>query len=388
MSDNNTSPTDNHRSDSKPEGSFYFEYFHHKPGRLPGTLQIDEEAQPAKVVLFDYDGEKNTWMPEATPKTCAPFLDSDSLSWIDIQGVGGVQLWEQISEVFGLHPLAIEDVVNVPQRPKVEEYDNCLLIVARMVLPNRGSTGFHCEQVSLILGDRYLLTVQETSDRDCFDGVREQLRSNKGTVCRRGVDYLAYALLDATIEGFFPVLEVYGERIEQLEEEVVTSPTPQTLKKIYQVRRELLGVRRAIWPQRSAINILSRGGGDTRIGEEVRIYWRDCYDRAIQVLDMLEIYRELASGMMDVYLSAVNNKMNEVMKILTVISTIFIPLTFIVGVYGMNFNPEVSPWNMPELNWYWGYPATWAVMVAIASGLIIFFWRRGWFENFSNIEDE
>jgi magnesium transporter len=180
---------------------------------------------------------------------------------------------------------------------------------------------------------------------------------------------------------------VYGERIEELEDEVVVRPTRRTLEKIYKIRRELLTLRRAIWPQRDAINTLIRDGSDL-ISPEVRIYLRDCYDHTVQVMDMVETYRELSSGLMDVYLSSVGNKMNEIMKLLTVISTIFIPLTFVVGVYGMNFNTEKSPLNMPELNWYFGYPLCWALMVTIASSLVYFFWRRGWFENFSTLKDD
>jgi magnesium transporter len=180
---------------------------------------------------------------------------------------------------------------------------------------------------------------------------------------------------------------MYGEEIEELEDEVVLNPTRQTLEKVHRLKRELLTLRRAIWPQRDAINSLIRDSSDL-ISSEVRVYLRDCYDHTVQVLDMVETYRELTSSLMDVYLSSVSNRMNEVMKLLTVISTIFIPLTFIAGVYGMNFNPERSPWNMPELNWYWGYPFAWAVMIAIALSLIFYFYKKGWFENFSSIKDD
>jgi magnesium transporter len=291
--------------------------------------------------------------------------------------------------VFNLHPLTQEDVVNVPQRPKVEDYENQLVIIAWMVMlnPDSDNDSFYKEQVSLILGKHYLLTVQEEPKYDCFGAVRDRIRTNKGIIRKQGADYLAYTLLDAIIDGFFPVLEEYGERIDELEDEVVVNPTRKTLEKIYQIRRELLTLRRAIWPQRDAINALIRDGSNL-ISPDVRIYLRDCYDHTIQVMDMVETYRELTSGLMDVYLSSVGNKMNEIMKLLTVISSIFIPLTFIAGVYGMNFNTEKSPWNMPELNWYWGYPLCLALMVAIAGGLVFFFWRRGWFENFSSVKKD
>jgi magnesium transporter len=304
---------------------------------------------------------------------------------VDVLGLGSEDVLKRLGKVFGLHPLVLEDVVNVPQRPKVEDYEDHLVLIAQMVMLKPRGQGFWIEQVSFVLGKHYLLTVQEEPERDCFGSVRDRIRASKGSVRKSGPDYLAYTLLDAVIDGFFPVLEAYGERIEDLEEEVVIHPTRRTLQKIYRVRRELLALRRAIWPQRDAINTLIRGGSDL-ISPEVQIYLRDCYDHAVQVMDMVETYRELASGLMDVYLSAVGNKMNEIMKLLTVISSIFIPLTFIAGVYGMNFNTEKSPFNMPELSWYWGYPLCLALMAAIAGGLVYFFWRRGWFDNFSSLK--
>jgi magnesium transporter len=243
------------------------------------------------------------------------------------------------------------------------------------------------EQISLVVGKHYLLTVQEEPYYDCLQFVRERLQSGRSPIRKAGVDYLVYALLDAIIDGFFPILEMYGELIEDLEAEVVTSPTAQTLERIYQIKRELLEIRRAIWPQQDAINALIRDSSDL-ISHDVRIYLRDCYDHAVQVLDIVETYREFASSMTDVYLSSVSNRMNEVMETLTIISSIFIPLTFIAGIYGMNFNTETSPLNMPELNWYWGYVATLAVMSIVAIGMIIFFWRRGWFKSFATVRSD
>ena len=363
------------------------DYFYDKPGSLPGTLSIEPDATPPVILLFDYNQTALTCQQLATPEECFPYLDSDSVSWVDVQGLGSENILQRLGQVFKLHPLVLEDIVNVPQRPKVEEYEDQLVVIARMVIPKESGYGFYSEQVSFVLGEHYLLTVQEEPEHDCFEQVRMRIRQNKGVLRKQKADYLAYTLIDAIIDGFFPVLEAYGEYIEDLEEEVVTNPTRQTLQKIYRVRRELLTLRRAIWPQRDAINSLIRDGNEL-ITDHVHIYLRDCYDHAVQVLDMVETYRELTSGLMDVYLSAVSNRMNEIMKLLTVISSIFIPLTFIAGVYGMNFNTEKSPLNMPELNWYWGYPLCLAAMAAIAFGLIYFFWRRGWFENFSTIQDE
>ena len=368
---------------TKPDDDFFYE----QPGSAPGALHIQSDAPPPEIVLTDYNNANVIRKQVATPEECIPYLDSDSVTWVEVMGLGDEDILQRLGRVFKLHPLILEDIVNVPQRPKVDDYEDQVVIIARMVTPRQKTTGFHSEQVSFVLGKHYLLTVQEEPKRDCLGTVRTRIRSNKSNVRKHGTDYLAYTLIDAIIDGFFPVLENYGEELEALEDEVVTNPTRQTLEKIYRVRRELLTLRRAIWPQRDAINSLLRDGSDL-ISDEVRVYLRDCYDHAVQVLDMVETYRELGAGLMDIYLSSVSNKMNEIMKILTVISTIFIPLTFIVGVYGMNFNPDKSPLNMPELNWYWGYPTCWTVMIAIASGLVFFFWRRGWFENFSSVKHD
>ena len=364
-----------------------FDYYYDRQGSVPGTLYIEQDASPTTIVLIDYNETNATRVQLSTPEACAPYLDTASVSWVDVLGLGSEDILQRVGKVFKLHPLVLEDVVNVPQRPKVEDYDDQVVIISQMVMLKEKGDGFWIEQVSFVLGKHYLLTVQEEPQRDCFGSVRDRIRINKGSLRKSGPDYLTYALLDAIIDGFFPVLEVYGERIEDLEDEVVTKPTRQTLQKIYEIRRELLALRRSIWPQRDAINSLIRDESDL-ISPNVRIYLRDCYDHTIQVLDMVETYRELASGLMDVYLSSVGNKMNEIMKLLTVISSIFIPLTFIAGVYGMNFNTEKSPLNMPELNWYWGYPACLAAMLAIAGGLVYFFWRRGWFENFSTVKKD
>lgn len=371
------------------EDESYIDYFYDDQATMPGTLDLEEDAPPPTIVLIDYSENRATRVQLAKPEECAPYLDTDSVSWIDVLGLGNQETWRQLGKVFNLHPLTQEDVVNVPQRPKVEDYDNHLVIIAWMVMlnPDAENDSFYKEQVSLILGKHYLLTVQEEPKYDCFGAVRDRIRTNKGIIRKQGADYLAYTLLDAIIDGFFPVLEEYGERIDELEDEVVVNPTRTTLEKIYKIRRELLTLRRAIWPQRDAINALIRDGSNL-ISSDVRIYLRDCYDHAVQVMDIVETYRELSSGLMDVYLSSVGNKMNEVMKFLTVMSSIFIPLTFIAGVYGMNFNTEKSPFNMPELNWYWGYPACVIAMVASASALVYFFWRRGWFENFSSIKED
>jgi magnesium transporter len=354
--------------------------FYHHPGEIPGTINIAADAVKPRIRLIDYNEMYLIDKKDLTPHECGEFLDTESVSWVDVQGLGNIEIIRALGNIFELHDLVLEDVINMAERPKLEDYEDHLVLIARMVMPKKKKCGFHSEQVSFVLGKHYLLTIQEEPTRDCFGAVRHRIKSNRGIIRKYGADYLAYALLDAIVDGFFPVLEKYGEHIEDLEEEVIQNPTRRTLQKIYRVRRELLQLRRAIWPQRDVINALIRDSGEL-ISPEVRMYLRDCYDHAVQVIDMVETYRELASGLMDVYLSAVSNKMNEIMKFLTVMSSIFIPLTFIVGVYGMNFNTEKSPYNMPELNSYWGYPLCWAVMIAIALSQIYLFWRRGWFDN-------
>ncbi|WP_051470227.1 magnesium/cobalt transporter CorA [Fischerella sp. PCC 9605] len=358
--------------------------FFNELGAAPGVVHFRPDAPPPKITLLDYNQSQVQKVDIKHPQECILYLDSESISWVDIGGLGDAQTWEQLKQVFNLHPLALEDIIHVPQRPKIEEYEDQIVIVARMVSLRQDGKSFMSEQISLVLGENYLLTVQEEPYYDCLEFVRERIQSSRSLIRNSGVDYLMYALIDAIIDGFFPILEMYGELIEELEAEVVTSATPQTLERIYEIKRDLLELRRAIWPQRDAVNALIRDSSEL-ISHEVRLYLRDCYDHAVQVLDIVETYRELASSLTDVYLSSVSNRMNEVMKTLTIISSIFIPLTFIAGIYGMNFNTDKSPFNMPELNWYWGYVATLVVMVLMAIAMIVFFWHRGWFTNFAAV---
>lgn len=362
----------------------YFDYFYDEPGSIPGTLNIEADSPTPIIFLIDYQEDNAIRTKIDTPEEITPYLDTQSVSWVDVQGLGSEDILRRLGKVFKLHPLMLEDVVNVPQRPKVEEQQDQLLIILRMVTPKEEGQRFLAEQVSLILGEHYLLTIQEEPDYDPFGPVRERIRANKGSIRKHGADYLAYALLDAIVDGFFPVLEAYGEELEDLEDEVVANPSRQTLERIHELKRELLTIRRAIWPQRDVINSLIRDGNPL-IKDEIRVYLRDCYDHVVQVLDIVETYREIASSLMDVYLSSVSNRMNEVMKVLTIISTIFIPLTFIAGVYGMNFNTEL-PGNMPELEVPYAYAICWGIMLAIAGALILYFKRRGWFDNFSGTD--
>ncbi|HUR28969.1 MAG TPA: magnesium/cobalt transporter CorA [Planctomycetota bacterium] len=296
-------------------------------------------------------------------------LKPDRVLWLDVAGLGDTQTIEALGEIFGLHRLALEDVLSGHQRPKVEHYGAVLFIVVRM--PEQGEH-LDTDQLSLFLGENFLVSFQ-TRPGDCFDPVREHLRSATGRLSTHGADYLAYRLLDLTVDSFFPLLESLGERIEQLEDEVLLKPTNDAIPRIHEVKRELLTLRRATWPQREAINSLLRETNPL-IKDETRVYLNDCYDHTVQLMDLLETYRELSSSLLEVWLSSVSNRMNEVMKVLTIISTIFMPLTFIVGVYGMNFT------HMPEIDTWWGYPAVLLLMAVIAVSMLIGFKRKGWFK--------
>lgn len=357
-------------------------YAYNQPGSMPGTMAIADQAKATEIVLIDYNQEQYHFATHLSPEESAAHLDQRSVSWVDVGGLGDRLALETIAKIFNLHPLLVENIVNVPQRPKLEDYQHQLVIITQMVNSEAQGRGVWLEQVSFILGENYLLTVQEEPHKDCFMPIRDRLSKGHGIIRQQKADYLTYALWDTIIDCYFPALEAYGEKIEELEELVVTKPTETTLCQIHQIKRELLALRRAIWPQRDMLNILIRDGHPL-IEEHVLHYFKDCYDHIVQIIDTIEIYRELTSGLMDVYLSVVSNKMNEVMKLLAVISTVFIPLTFVAGIYGMNFNTQDSPWNMPELNWYWGYPLCLGIMLAIALSLIAYFWRLGWLKKAS-----
>jgi magnesium transporter len=287
---------------------------------------------------------------------------------VNVQGVGDEKTLQRIGELFSIHPLALADAVNVPQRPKFESYDKHHLLIMRSAeTDEQGRLGL--EQISLAFAQGFVVMIQEHPG-DCFEPVRSRIR-NGAPIKYNGADFLAYALLDNLIDNFFPVLEVLGDRLEALEDEVMAQPEKHTLGKIQQIRRSLLLLHRTAWQQRDAANAFMREE-KSHFSPAQQIYLRDAYDHAVQVIDTVETYRELTVGLVDVYLSSISNRMNEVMKVLTVMSTIFIPLTFLVGVYGMNFE------DMPELKSSWGYPLVWAVMIAIAISLLLFFRRKGW----------
>jgi magnesium transporter len=294
----------------------------------------------------------------------------EGVLWINIDGLHDVGLLSGISDRMGFHPLAIEDVANVGQRPKLEAYDDHLFIVVHML--RVASDGLHIsdEQVSLLVGPGYLISFQEAPG-DVFDPVRERLRSEKGRIRQRGSDYLAYALIDAVVDSYFKVLERLGERTEELETEVMEHPSKETMRRVHELKRELLVLRRSVWPLRELMGSFLRVEGDL-IDESTRVYLRDVYDHSHQLIDTVEVLRDMTSGMRDLYLSNVSNRTNEVMKVLTIMASIFIPLTFVAGIYGMNFE------YMPELEYRWAYPVVLGGMLAAGLAMLWVFRRRGW----------
>ncbi len=346
-----------------------------KPGTAPGTVTVDPQSRPPVIQLTAYDATRIVERPIERVEQIREYLDAWPVVWVEVDGLGSAGTIEALGELFKLHRLALEDVVNVHQRPKVELYDEHLFIVARMVSWN---SKLDTEQLSIFLGKNFVLTFQEQDHPgDCLSPLRQRLREGRGLTRTGGPGYLAYALLDAVVDAYFPVLETYGERLEAIETEVIDGGSAEVVRQIHDIKHDLLLLRRAIWPQREAVNQLVRDHCNF-INAETRVYLRDCYDHTVQLIDLVETFRELGTDLRDFYLSAVSNRMNVTMRLLTVISTVFIPLTFIAGIYGMNFDPNSSPWNMPELHWRYGYPAVLAVMGLIGAALMLCFWRAGW----------
>lgn len=345
----------------------------HPPGTQPGTLAAHAEADAGPVrlhaIAYDAEGcEERTLSREEILSLEPP---EHGVLWLDVWGLSDPGVVREIGERFGFHPLALEDVLNIPQRPKVERYGDHIVVILREIrYPEEP------EQVSLFLRERLVVTFQERQG-DPFDPVRDRIRTGKGRIRALGPDYLLYALCDAVLDAFFPTLEKLGDRVEELEERVVESPVPETLREVRRLKRALLEVRRAVWPARDAMNELLRGESPL-IGSETKIFLRDCYDHAIQVMDMVETYREMAASLVDEYMSSVSNRMNEIIKVLTIVATLFIPLTFIAGVYGMNFDRAASALNMPELGWRYGYPAVLLVMAVTGAGMLYYIRRKRW----------
>jgi magnesium transporter len=353
----------------------YFSKRYHAPGTAPGTLTPSVVGKELKISLIDYSEKELNEVDLATTDLCKEYLARPSITWIHIQGHAVPDTLRNLGNMFGLHSLALEDVLNSGQRPKAETYDNQLFVI--MSLPTMHDDKISVEQVSFFHGDNFVISIHQ-GEIDPFEEVRKRLRITGSGIRKHAADFLLYSLLDVVIDTGFPILENFGELIEDLEEELLESPTTVTLRRLHLYKRELLLLRRMLWPQRDALNTIMRSEHQL-IKDDTRLYLRDCYDHTIQIMDLLESFRDMTTGMLDVYLSSTSNRMNETMRILTVIATIFIPLTFIAGIYGMNFKNDQSPWSMPELGWYYGYPIIWLVMIVVAGGLLYYFKRKGWF---------
>lgn len=355
---------------------------HAAPGTSPGAMNIPSDAPKPRINSFSFNKETVEEKELFTVAEIKSQLETkpESVHWFEIRGFGDRKFYEQLTEYFGFHRLEMEDVFNIYQRPKVEEYPGHLFFISRVLTENGG--GLTNDQLSLFLGKNYVLTVQEKLGEQ-FEPVRERIRKGKGYMQQQGADYLAYAIMDSAIDMYFPILEKIGDRLDDLEDELITVPVRESMNKILQIKRELIVFRRSIWPERDKINDLIRSDFSL-ISANTKVYFRDSYDHCIQVLEIVDSYKEVTSSLMDVYLSSVSNRLNQVMKVLTIISTIFIPLTFIVGLYGMNFahtDPRTGkflPLNMPELYSPYGYAGVMIAMLIIVVLQLYFFYKKGW----------
>jgi magnesium transporter len=327
-------------------------------------------SERTKITVFEFD---ELSFQEREPENlgeCFLFKKEPTVTWVNVHGVHEVEILEKFGNCFGLHPLVMEDILNTDQRPKIENYGEDLFIVLKMLSYDEKKGEISAEQVSPMLRSNAVLSFTE-KEKGAFTPIQERLRSGKGRLRKMGADYLAYTLLDIIVDHYFAILEKLSEKIEELEEKLVTNPTTPILQKIQNLKREMIFLRKWVWPLREVISSLERGESSW-IQEGTRFYLRDVYDHTIQVMDTVETFREVLSGMMDIYLSSINNRMNAVMKVLTIIATIFMPLTFLAGVYGMNFK------HMPELEWQWGYPLLWVFMILIAVFMLISFRKKRW----------
>ncbi len=350
----------------------FFKKTSHKAGLPPGTLvHIGErKAEEVKITIMDYDQTAFQEKEVQTIEECFPFKETPTVTWINIDGLHQVDIIEKIGGHFGIHPLIQEDILHTGQRPKMEDFDTYILVILNMLHYDEKAHTVKTEQISIILGPNFVISFQEM-EGDVFNPLRERIRTGKGRIRRMGVDYLAYSIIDSVVDHYFILLEKCGEQIELLEEELALNPQPETLQAIHDLKQEIIFLRKSVWPLREVINGLERVES-ALIHDDISMYLRDLYDHTIQVIDSVETYQDILSGMIDLYLSSVSNKMNEVMKVLTIFASIFIPLTFMAGVYGMNFE------FMPELKMRWAYPALWGAMITVAVGLLTFFRRRKW----------
>ncbi len=343
-----------------------------KIGLPPGTpiYTGDKKEEAIRIMVIDYDEDHFDEKEISDVGECCELKDSSSVSWINVDGIHDVDLMDSFKERFGLHPLVIEDIVHTGQRPKIEDHEEYIYVVFTMLTYDEERKEIKGEQVSVILGENFVLSFQEHPG-DIFDLIRERIRSGKGRIRKMGTDYLAYSLVDAVVDQYFVILEKVGERIEELEDSLTRNAMPETMQDIHRLKREMLFLRKSIWPLRESISGLEKSES-ALIKKATLRYLRDVYDHTIQIIDTVETFRDMLSGMHDTYLTGISNRMNEIMKVLTIIATIFIPMTFIAGIYGMNFR------FMPELDWRWGYFMVWGVVVAIAVLMLIFFRRKKW----------
>ena len=343
-----------------------------KAGASPGTLiHIGEQkVDETRMTLIDYDEVQLQERVLDTIEEAFPLKDLPTVTWINIDGLHQLDIIEKVGQQFNIHPLVLEDIVNTGQRPKTEEFEDLIFVVLKMLHYNENSEKITSEQFSLVLGPNFLISFQEIQG-DVFRTVRERIRKPKARIRKAGCDYLAYALIDAIVDHYFLILEKLGENIEALEEDLLENPSPETLQTLHEMKREMIYLRKQIWPIRELINSLVKGESSL-INESTSLFFRDIYDHTIQIIDTIESYRDILSGMLDIYLSTLSNKMNEVMKVLTIIATIFIPITFVAGIYGMNFK------FMPELEWRWGYVMVWAIIVVVAGIMISYFKKKQW----------
>lgn len=351
------------------------------PGQKPGTAVYTgvQRLDEIKMTVHDFDEQHYDVIPIKKIESSESFLQSDSKTWIQIQGLHDVDRLRTVWDYFELHPLIQEDIVNMSQRPKIEEYEDAVFIVMRMITHRNQeaeSRDIQTEQISIVLGKNYVLSFQE-SDDPVFDPIIKRLEMEGTRLRKFGSDYLAYALIDTIVDHYYQALDVIGLSIEDVEELVIEDPQEKHLQKIHSMRRELVHFRKSVWSLRDGLNSLIRDESPL-ISDDVKVFIRDVYDHLIQVIDSIETSREMVFGLYDMYMSGLSNRMNEVMKVLTIIATIFIPLTFVAGIYGMNFNPEASPLNMPELSWYYGYPTSIIVMIVLSLIMIYYFSRKGW----------
>ena len=344
-----------------------------KTGMSPGTVVFagERRTERPRVTVTDFDHAKLTELELADPELCSAYRASKSVSWIGVEGLHDVSLLETLGAIFSIHPLVLEDIAHPSQRAKLEVYDDYLFIVVRAINPAVEGQPPEEEQVSLIVGQNYLLTFQERAS-PIFNAVRQRIQTNRGRVRRMGVDYLAYALLDAVVDQYFVVLEDMGEELEDLEDRLLEDPGPRRLEELHDLRKDVMTIRRATWPIRDMLNIVLRDESDL-FDSATLPFLRDLQDHTLHVMDIVEEFRELLAGLMEVYLTSSSARTNEVMKVLTVIASIFIPLTFLTGIYGMNFE------YMPELHSRWGYPLLWVAMGVITLVQLFFMWRKRWF---------